>query len=224
MRWGPVLFVLGASTTAALASPPSPRRPPPPPSDLQNPFGDGRLRACSEGKSWPKLRACLEKDHAKVNILHDVDDAKLIALVTEGAASTPLRLYVKEGEQWLQASFFGVDNAASSLLSFRRLGEGRYRIDQGLLMQTSAVVGASGTSQRVWLRRQQTTICTDKTCRTVITACDGMVDGKAYWSFRGTLYEQGRNLFVVGDKSHAGQQCAPSPPVFRSEPIGDPLE
>lgn len=213
-----VLLVLGALAADATA-----RRRPPPPDELRDPFGDSRA-PCSQGKSWPKLRACLEKDDVRVSVLHELEGAKLVALVTEGSTSTPLRLYVQNGEQWRQASFFSTNNTSSELLSFKQVGEQRYRIDQGTLMQTSAVIGAPGTVKRVWLRRRVTTLCTDTSCRSVITACDAMVEGKAYLSFRGTLHAQGTTVFVVGDKSRAGAQCAPSPSIFRSEPVGDPLE
>lgn len=180
--------------------------------------------SCEQGKSWPKLRTCLERDHVRVTVLYEVTGAKLVALVTDGATSTPLRLYVQSGELWKQASFFGVNNEASDLLAFKRIGDGQFRIDQGMLIQTSTVVGAPGTSQRVWLRRQLTTVCTGTACRALYTACEAMVDGKAYWSFRGTLHAQGTAVFVVGDKSHAGGLCSPAPSTFRTEPVGDPLE
>ncbi len=216
MRWGLVLLVLGASTTVAIATPPrppSPRRPPPPPNGLQNPFDTAQV--CDPNKSWPKLSACLEKAHVRVTPLYEVDGAKLVALVTEGAASTPLRLYVQRGEKWTQASFFGANTASSELLAFKRVGEGRIRIDQGMIILTG---------QRIWLRRQLTTLCTDTACRTVVTACDAFTDGKSSGTFRGTLHTQGTSLFVVGDKSRAGAQCAPASTLFRSEPVGDPLE
>ena len=151
----------------------------------------------------------------RVTPLYEVEGAKLVALVTEGAVSTPLRLFVQRDEQWRQASFFGANNASSELLAFKRVGDGRFRIDQGMLILTG---------QRVWLRRQLTTLCTETACRTVVTACDAFTDGKSSGTFRGTLHVQGSSLFVVGDKSRAGAQCAPATTVFRSEPVGDPLE
>ena len=209
-------MVLATSAYASPPTPPRPRRPPPPPpiDGLRNPFAVSS-QPCEQGKSWPKVRACLEKTHVHVTPLYEVDGAKLVALVTEGAASTPLRLYVESGAQWRQASFFGVNNAGSELLAFKRVDEHRYRIDQGMVIQTG---------QRIWLRRQLTTLCTDLACRTVVTACDAFTDGKSSGTFRGALHTQGSSLFVVGDKSRAGAQCAPATTIFRSEPIGDPLE
>jgi hypothetical protein len=208
MRWGLVILGLCASATATLGRPR-----PPPPDGLRDPFDS--QGPCDQRKSWPKLRACLERDHVQVRMLYEVEGAKLVALVTEGAASTPMRLYVQSGEPWHQASFYGVSNASSELLAFKRIDEHRYRIDVGILFLTG---------QRIWLRRQLTTLCTDAICRTIVTACDAFTDGKSSGTFHGTLYARGSSLFVVGDKSRAGPQCMPAAAVFRTEPVGDPLE
>jgi hypothetical protein len=212
MRSGLVLLVVASSTMATTAAALGRPRPPPP-RELRDPFES--RRPCNQ-KNWAKVRACLERDHVRVTPLYEVDGAKLVGLVTEGAAATPLRLYVQsDGEPWRQASIFGINNASSELLAFKRLDEHRYRIDQGMVIQTG---------QRIWLRRQLTTLCTDTVCRTIVTACDAFTDGKSSGTFRGTLYAQGAALFVVGDKSRAGSQCAPSPSIVRSEPVGDLLE
>jgi len=208
MRWGLVILGLCASATAALG-----RRRPPPPDGLRDPFAS--RAPCDQGKSWPKLRACLERDRVRVTLLSEVEGAKLVALVTEGATSTPLVLYVQSGAQWRRASFYGINNASSELLGFKRIDEHRWRIDQGFLAQVG---------QRVWLRRQLTTLCTETACRTIITACDAFTDGKSSGAFHGTLYAEGASVFVVGDKSRAGPQCMPQAMIFRSEPVGEPLE
>src|SRR6478735_8327963 len=99
MRLGLVLLVLSASTMVGYAHP---RRPPPPPpldSGLKDPFANSSWN-CNTAKGWPKIKACLEKDHLRVNVLYDVEGAKLLALKTDGAPATTLRLYVQLGEQW----------------------------------------------------------------------------------------------------------------------------
>lgn len=191
MRWGLVLLGLCASTTVALGQP------------------------CDQRKSWPKVRACLERDHVRVTPLYEVDGAKLVALVADHAEATPLRLYVQHGEEWKETSFYGLNNPSTELLGFKRVDEHRYRIDQGMLIQSA---------QRIWLRRQLTTLCTDTSCRTVVTACDAFTDGRSSGTFRGALHAEGSSLFVVGDDSHAGPYCTPVATVFRREPLGDPIE
>lgn len=215
MRLGLVLLAIFASVADA-----RPRRPPPDFDEIKE------LPRCDRAKSWPKLRACLERNGATVTVLHEVDGAKLVAIPDRTSGdSKPMRLYIEVGNEWRMTTYYGVENATSELLGFKRVGAG-YRIDQGQLFQTSTTIGTPATSTRLWLRRSLSTVCFSgsTTCRSAITACDGMVDGKAYWSFHGTLHEQDKTLFVVGDNSRAGSQCMPARPTFRAEPVGAVLD
>lgn len=214
MRLGLVLLAIFTAMADA-----RPRRPPP---DLE----PEDLPRCDRGKTWPQIRTCLERRGANVSTLFEADGAKLVAIPdrTSGDAK-PMRLYVQIGDEWQATSYSATDTAVSELLRFKRIAAG-YRIDQGQLVHSSVTLGTPGTSVRVWLRRRLSTVCFAGTtvCRTIITACDAMIDGKTYWSFRGTLHEKDKSLFVVGDKSRAGAHCAPSRPTFRDEPLGEPLE
>lgn len=209
MRLGLVLLAICASVADA-----RPRRPPPDLDEFEEP------RRCDRKRTWAEMRKCLG---ANATVLHEDDGAKLVA--TANGSTKSMRLYVLIDGSWRLSTYSGADDATSELLAFKRIAVG-YRVDEGRVLQSLARIDAAGSSVRVWLRRRLSTVCFAGTvvCRTVITACDALVDGKSYWSFHGTLHEKDKTLFVVGDKSRAGAHCVPSRPTFRDEPVGDPLE
>jgi hypothetical protein len=77
----------------------------------------------------------------------------------------------------------------------------------------------------VQLRRRTTTVCLDSgNCTSMITSCDALVDGKTRWSFRGTLTFDHGVFHITGDRTFAGQICAPNTSQFTPDVLGDPLE
>jgi hypothetical protein len=83
-----------------------------------------------------------------------------------------------------------------------------YRLDVGVTTDMPFSFDDETTIRGV-LRQQLTLLCFDEGgCQQIVTACDVLVHGKAYSSFRGTLRYIDRQLRVVGDRRNAGAMCA----------------
>jgi hypothetical protein len=221
-RW--VVLVAVLATTLAEARP---RRG----DEIQNPFGERAtpVDPCNSGQSWPKLQACLSRDGAIITVLYDLQGAKLISIRSKGSTeSASVNLYVLRDNSWRRMAVSGSVGPTSEVLSFVRMKKQTgYRYDEGYVIPSSATLDArSQTRVPMIFRRKLTTICFDNgSCQQAYTACDGLVDGKTLWTFRGSLVVDHGVVRVVGDRTFAGTVCAPSS-VQTSDPDagGDPLE
>jgi hypothetical protein len=140
-------------------------------------------------------------------------------------------IYAQKGGRWNRLSGYFSISSTTEVLSFVRLKkENGYRLEQGQIYKTVAAVGeqqrfagADQTRIPVTMRRKNTTVCLDNGyCQTFVTQCDALVDGKARWSFRGTLLIDHGNIRLSGDRTYAGQVCGPAPSLMSD--VGDPIE
>jgi hypothetical protein len=185
---------------------------------------------CERNKSWAKLVKCLSKGGNTVKTLYDLGKGRLIAVQGNPSYdSAAVYLYTQQGARWQRMGGYFATNPTTEILSFARLkNENGYRLEQGQIFKSSALTGerfpgADQTRVPVTLRRKTTSICLDNGyCQTIISSCDALVDGKTRWSFHGTVLIDHGQVRVKGDRSFAGQVCAPSPSQLSD--VGDVLE
>jgi len=200
-----------------------PRRVP----DFDNSLGSS-AQSCDRDKSWPKLHGCLQRGGNSVTELYDLDRAKLVTV--RGGSTTndtaAVYLFLLRDGVWQRANVYSTVNPTNEILSFGRMQKTRaYKLEVGTVSTVMTTLGENWVG-RVTMRRLLTTVCLDDTgyCRSLFTQCDALIDGKTYWSFRGTLSIEKGAIRVTGDASRAGALCAPPRSLFSEEPIGDPLE
>jgi hypothetical protein len=189
---------------------------------------------CERNKSWTKLVACLKKqgNNGTVTTMTDLGTARLVSVKSNPSYdNAAVYIYMQKSGRWQRLSGYFTINPSTAVLGFERLKkENGYRLEQGQVYKTTALigeqarfVGADQTRVPVTLRRKTTSVCLDNgNCQTFITSCEALVDGKARWSFRGTLRVDHGAIRMSGDRTYAGQVCAPSP-SFMSD-AGDLLE
>ena len=162
---------------------------------------------CPGGEDWRKTTACFAR-HGKHEVLRDDATAKLIRFAP-GTRIAGIYLYLVKDKRWYVHGDLRIFQE-HELVGFQRvtLGKyGAYRIDAGIA-QASAISLDGETSQMATYRIKRTLICVDKRgCYQMMTACDVLVRGKAYYSFRGTLAVEDGMLKLVGDRRNAGTHC-----------------
>jgi hypothetical protein len=182
--------------------------------------------SCDRGASWPKLHSCLQRGGNSVNELYDLDGAKLVTVRRATSDTAAVYLFLLRDGVWQRANVYNSVNPTTEILSFGRMKKTRgYKLEVGTVSTIATALGEERV-RKVTLRRLISTVCLDETgyCRSVFTQCDALIDGKAYWSFRGKLAIENTRILLTGDTTHAGTVCAPPRSLFSEEPIGDPLE
>ena len=83
-----------------------------------------------------------------------------------------------------------------------------FRLDAGVATTTSMSLDGETTMPAV-LRQRLTLLCFDEGfgCTQMMTACDLLLHGKAYYSFRGKVVYANHAIKVVGDRRNAGAYC-----------------
>jgi hypothetical protein len=215
-RLGVLLLVLGSA--AVDAHPVSGR-------ELRDPFTNQPSSPCEASKAWSKVTACHTRQGTTVSVLYELEGAKLVSLRYPSREDATLHLYLLDNGIWHRQSFYAATNANSELLSFKPTDRAGYRLDVGMTNPTSVMIDEVSPTKAL-LKRILTTECRRGVgCRTLVTSCDVLVDGRAYWSFRGTVvWSEGNAVKIAGDTRFSGKLCTPARTVLAPAPIGDPLE
>ncbi len=126
-------------------------------------------------------------------------------------------LYVEDGHQWRIGGLF-MRSTPYEVLSFELLKVGHqtgYRLEVGYTEPTSITLdGVSFTPAIMRGKLQFYCSGTHWSCPSVTTACEVMVYGKAWWTFRGTTTIGDNRVRVAGDASAIGQSCGGPSEIF----------
>jgi hypothetical protein len=162
---------------------------------------------CPGGESWDKIGECIKRQ-APFKLLRDEENLKLVQ-IDEPYRFGGLYIYTHP-KQWKLHGEVRLYQP-HEVLAFDRVTFGKrsgYRIDVGI-SAASSVSFDGETSVDMLIRQKLTNLCFDNSyCMQVTTACDVFVHGKAYYSFRGKVVYENRQLKIVGDRTNAGQYCA----------------
>ena len=171
---------------------------------------------CPGGDDWSQITSCFTR-HGKHTILRDDATAKIVSFAT-GSRIAGIYFYVEQAKRWQLRGELRMYNE-HELVGFSRVSFGKhaaYRMDVGMSVQTSLSLDGE-TSRFATLRLKRTVLCFDKhgACFTMTTACDVLVRGRAYHSFRGTLVTENGMLKVKGDRRAAGPSCQQHEDVYQ---------
>jgi hypothetical protein len=162
---------------------------------------------CPGNAEWSKVAECIKR-HGAFKLARDEARVKLV-YVTDVGRFGGLYVYMFN-KQWQLRGDLRMWQE-TDLLGFEHIAFGKhrgYRVDTGVSMPTSYSFDGE-TSVPAVLRQSLTLVCFDDAfgCTQVMTACDLMFHGKAYFSFRGKLVYEARQLKIVGDRGNAGMYC-----------------
>jgi hypothetical protein len=162
---------------------------------------------CPGNAEWSKVTECIKR-HGKLALLRDEANLKLVG-VTEGRRINGLYVYSHD-KQWRLRGELRADQP-HDVLRFERVKLGKHtghRLDVGFSTATSFSSDGEIVVPAL-LRQTLTLLCFDDTlgCTQIMTACDLLLHGKAYHSFRGKLEYANRQIKVVGDRRNAGDEC-----------------
>lgn len=168
---------------------------------------------CASGKTIERISACFAKQGTP-SVVFASDLLNVIRVDKRGAVDQGhLHVFVKGDREWTRVHQLGVSTAmevlsvAPIVMSYAR----GVRIDIGITTRTNVSVDQL-TSERGVLRRVMTTVCTpqDFGCRSMMTACETYLDGKAYFAFRAELVEKpSASIRLRGNRNAAQGVCTP---------------
>lgn len=168
---------------------------------------------CASGKTIARITACLAKQ-GTASVVFASDLLNVIRVDKRAAVDQGhLHVFVKGDREWTRVHQLGV-SAAMEVLSVAPIVMSHargVRIDIGFTTRTNISVDQL-TSDRGVLRRVMTTVCTpqDFGCRTLMTACEAYLGGKAYFAFRAELIENAsQGLRLRGNRNAAQGVCTP---------------
>jgi hypothetical protein len=147
-------------------------------------------------------------------------DAKLVKIVgtEESGWRVPgFYLYTRSAKTWRITGMLQGDTW--ELVSFRNVNSRRFRgwrFDVKRVERDAAL--SSGTT--TMLRQTMAVFCGGDSlpCQMAVTSCDFYMNGKAYWTFRGTLEMGDGVVYVRGDRSKAGGECEQAEELDLPEP------
>jgi hypothetical protein len=176
---------------------------PPPPPDPQI------YEDCVEARSLASLTECF-RPFGEPTALWGTATLKLFA-VKQARWDRGVFLYRLVGTTWKLSGmtfdsdgFLAIESVTIGKHAGYRLEFGRIRPTQVILDDSSPVAGTIAAKSSLYCRGD-TISCTE-----VITACDIVIKGKAYRTFRGTVtINKDYNLDVSGDRTKAGDCASP---------------
>ena len=185
------------------------------------------VRSCPRMKSWGELTTCLTKHGWSSKIERTVGKTRLLRLeIKNGVARTDsmLALYFEDPKGVHLGGMYELPEEPSTrsfILAVEELTVKSHtgvRIDLGDERRTQVSVDAVSGREAVQLLRHSL-YCGGISweCVDVVSSCDILVDGKTYWTFRGTVTIKDNMILIAGNRSLAGT-CAPSASQFLGWP------
>jgi hypothetical protein len=176
------------------------------------------VRACPSAKTWEGVSACLAKHGFGVHVERAVANAKLLRIDESrgtGRGDIAYVVYVPDAKAgWRLGGLYELDGKTHQVLGFVTLtvrGHTGFRIDIGQIDASSiSFDGVTTTPSEVITRRAVYCHGLSYSCVDVLTACDTLVRGQAYYTFRGTatIADDGQ-IHNVGAREVAGSCSAP---------------
>ncbi len=162
---------------------------------------------CPGNDEWNKVAQCIRRQ-SPFELERDEPAVKVVSIDRAGRMSG-LYIYTFANKWTLRGQLPLYQDR--DLLRFERVTFGKhtgYRLDVGLTADMPVSFDQETTIPAV-LRQQVTLLCFEDraVCVQATTACDLLVHGKAYYSFRGTLKYTEHKLQVVGDRRNTGSMC-----------------
>jgi hypothetical protein len=168
---------------------------------------------CPAAAEWTKVVGCIKRQSGvgPIKLLRDDANLKLLHLAEGRFAGLYVYVHRKQwtllGEMRLYQQF--------DVLGFAPVKFGEHtghRLDVGFATQSAVVLDGESTVPAMF-RSVLTMLCFDDShaCSLqVMTSCDVIVHGRTFFTFRGQLVYEERQLRLAGDRRNAGQYCTVS--------------
>ena len=184
----------------------------------------GMYYACPSGKTWAAVEKCL-KGQGRPIVIKEMHGAKLVRLdqlENNVWVDAGIYLYAEVKSQWKIAGGFFGRGTEYELTDFKTHAVGTHTGWRIEIAQASPLfVQLDGLTTRAATRRAyQTLYCspTRNYCTQVVKSCEVLVNGHAYWTFRGTSAQEGDQIVITGDRKLAGPYCAQAERVYLGWP------
>jgi hypothetical protein len=173
-----------------------------------------QVRACRHAPSFATIEQCL-RARGRVTVLRELPHARVVRIEEKfergDDTDVGMSLYVERAGSWRLGGIFESQGpyellAADTVRSGTHEG---YRLDVGDIRTTSLSLD-DVTSTPAAVRAHRVVLCSgdDWHCIEMMTACDVLVRGRTYFTFRGAV-EVGNNVVrVAGDRRAAGTLCS----------------
>ena len=173
---------------------------------------------CPKTSTWAKLQKCQFANAEDVKLLRDLPNAKLVAYALRGynAQQRRLELYVLAKSGWMKTGFYAETSPNAELLGFEAVAGDVFRLDMGYASSTWVTLDEMNTRPAM-LRRRYTYFCSmTHGCRSVLSACDVLVHGKAVSTFHGDVRWTGTQLEIRGDGRGTNRYCTKPPNLIEA--------
>ncbi len=183
------------------------------------------VRRCPRAKTWDLVVGCLAKIGFTPKVTHQLRGAKLMSLTQKDGikdVDSGVLLYVEKAGEWRLGGHFQSYGSHYQILGLQAVTVGKkrgYRID---IEQASAftlmVDNISMVPAQLFMKRALFCNGDSQYCPESVSRCDVTVQGKTWFTFRGTLEYEENVVVSKGDRSRAGQYCAGSARVHLGWP------
>jgi hypothetical protein len=170
------------------------------------------VRECSSNAKWDAVMTCLGK-HGTPEIVRTLDGVKLVAIGKQVRSWLDHGYYIytyRDGKWTLSGMYEPAGHA--DLLDFQRITIAKhtgFMLDVGQSFPT-ALTGIT-PNRPGEVRARHAVLCRGDywSCADVMTACEVLVGGRAYFTFRSKLVPNADgSVSTPGDRSRAGTMCA----------------
>jgi len=178
------------------------------------------VRACPGGASWSAVETCLGKQ-GTMSIVKTLPKAKLVRLLQSDGSNKKydagVYLYVEQAKgAWRMGGMY--DGSPYTVIDLLPLTIGKhdgYRLDIGQFQRSSISIDGV-TSVAVILSTRRTLFCAGDRygCADATASCDVLIEGRTWFTFRGTFVFEKGQVRVVGDRKYAGPACAAEERVY----------
>lgn len=162
---------------------------------------------CPGNGEWNKVAECVKRQ-APFKLLRDEAKLKLLRIDADRRHFGGYYIYTYDKQWKLYGSL--PQYQAADMLAFEPVTYGvrsGYRVDIGVSAQSGISLDGE-TTIPAEMRYRMTALCFGGGyCTQFMTACDVLVRGRAYYTFRGKLWYENKQLKVIGDRSRAGPSC-----------------
>jgi hypothetical protein len=173
---------------------------------------------CPKTGTWAKLQKCQFREATDVQLLRDLPTAKLVAYAPRGytAGMKRLELYLLANGAWTKSGFYAETSPSAELIAFEVVAGDVFRLDMGYASSTWVTLDEMNTRPAM-LRRRYTYFCSmTHGCRSVLSACDVLVHGKAVSTFHGDVKWTGTQLEIRGDGRGTNRYCTKPPNLIEA--------
>ena len=165
---------------------------------------------CPANAEWSTVAQCIRR-HARFTFVRDADQLKIIDIDSDAGGYYGGLYVYRHDRQWTLSGQVRLYQRHEILATTHATfgSHGAERVDIGIAAAMPFAPDGENVIAQGVFRQRITAVCFDSPggCSQLVTACDMLLHGKAYNSFRGTLTYENGALGVAGDRTNEGLFC-----------------